>query len=91
MPDLHQNTRQMSMRQRGRGMSLKQEHQTITTDFLQAAGLLRHDLVWSEDFDAIRLDLADYLENHSRLGAANHPALISMVKKLIATENDMSI
>lgn len=72
-------------------MSLKQEHQTITTDFLQAAGLLRHDLVWSEDFDAIRLDLADYLENHSRLGAANHPSLVKVVKRLIADENDMSI
>ena len=72
-------------------MSLKGEHKMIENDFLQASGLLKHDLVWSEDFEAIRLDLADYLENRSRLGAANHPSLISMVHQLLATENDLAI
>lgn len=72
-------------------MSLRREHQRIEDDFKQAAGLLRHDLVWSEDFEAIRLDLADYLDSQSSAGVANHATLIKLVQKLIATENDLSI
>ena len=72
-------------------MSLRKEHQRIQDDFRQAAGLLRHDLVWSEDFEAIRLDLADYLDSQSNAGVANHATLITLVQKLIATENDLSI
>ena len=72
-------------------MSLRKEHQRIQDDFRQAAGLLRHDLVWSEDFEAIRLDLADYLDSQSSAGVANHATLITLVQKLIATENDLSI
>jgi len=72
-------------------MTLKSEHNRIEADFKQAAGLLRHDLVWSEDFDAIRLDLADFLERVSVLGVANNPSLVKVVQQLIATENDLSI
>jgi len=72
-------------------MTLKSEHKRIEADFQQAAGLLRHDLIWSEDFDAIRLDLADYLDSQSSVGVANHATLIALVQKLIATENDLSI
>lgn len=63
----------------------------ITTDFLQAAGLLEADLVWSEDMDAIRKDLATFLRSKSALGSANHPALISLVQHLLADENDLSV
>jgi hypothetical protein len=63
----------------------------ITTDFLQAAGLLESDLVWSTDFDAIRLDLAAFLRAKSALGSANHPSLISLVQHLLADENDLSV
>jgi hypothetical protein len=72
-------------------MTLKSEHNRIEADFQQAAGLLRHDLIWSEDFDAIRLDLADYLERVSTLGVANSPSLVSLVQHLLATENDLSV
>ena len=72
-------------------MTLKSEHNRIEADFKQAVGLLRHDLVWSEDFEAIRSDLADYLDRTSSLGVANSPSLVRLVRKLIATENDMSI
>ena len=63
----------------------------ITNDFLQAAGLLQADLVWSEDLNAIRLDLATYLRAKAGLGSANHPALQSLVQHLLADENDLSV
>jgi hypothetical protein len=63
----------------------------VTNDFLQAAGLLEADLIWSSDFDAIRKDLATYLRSKSSLGKANHPALVSLVQHLLDTENDLSI
>lgn len=72
-------------------MSLRKEHQRIQDDFRQAAGLLRHDLVWSADFEAIRSDLADYLDMKSVLGVGNSLSLVKVVKNLIADENDMSI
>jgi len=72
-------------------MTLKSEHNRIEADFQQAAGLLRHDLIWSEDFDAIRLDLADYLERVSTLGVANRPSLVILVNDSPATENDLSV
>jgi hypothetical protein len=72
-------------------MTLRKEHQRINDDFRQAAGLLRHDLVWSADFEAIRLDLADYLDMKSVLGSGNNLSLVRVVQNLIASENDMSI
>lgn len=91
MPNLHQNTRQMPMRHEGGIMTLKSEHNRVQADFKQAAGLLRHDLVWSEDFEAIRSDLADYLEMKSLLGVGNSLSLIRIVRNLIATENDLTV
>lgn len=62
----------------------------LHADYRQAAGLLRHDLVWSDDFDAIRLALADLIEFHA--DADYHPsALTEIVRILINTENDLSI
>ena len=72
-------------------MSLRKEQRKIENDFSQAAGLLRHDLVWSEDLDAIRLDLATYLESQIPEGIANHSSLIAIARKLIATDNDFTI
>ena len=62
----------------------------ITNDFLQAAGLLEADLVWSADLDSIRKPLASYLRSKSSLGVANNPALIEIVNRLLAEENDLS-
>lgn len=63
----------------------------LTTDFLQAAGLLEADLIWSDDFEAIRLDLATYLRAKAALASANHPSLISLVQHLLAEENDLTV
>lgn len=63
----------------------------ITKDFLQAAGLLKADLVWSNDFNDIRFQLAEYLKAKAVLGSANHPALIDLVQTLLADENDLSV
>jgi hypothetical protein len=63
----------------------------VTNDFLQAAGLLEADLIWSNDFDAIRKDLATYLRTKASLDRANHPALISLVQHLLADENDLTV
>ena len=64
--------------------------QRLNADYKQAAGLLRHDLVWSADFDAIRLALADLIQFHAD---ADYPpsALTEIVRQLIADENDLSI
>ena len=91
MPNLPKTPEQMSMRRERGMMSLRKEHQRIQDDFRQAAGLLRHDLVWDADFEAIRSDLADYLDSRSNEGVANHATLVTLVRKLIATENDLSI
>lgn len=63
----------------------------ITTDFLQAAGLLEADLIWSNDMEAIRADLATYLKAKAALGSGNHPSLISLVQHLLADENDLTV
>ena len=74
---------QMSMRQR----MIRNRHYA---NYKQAVGLLRHDLVWSSDLEAIRLPLADLIEFHA--DAEYHPsALTDIVEKLIATENDLTI
>ena len=72
-------------------MSLRREHRRIEDNFKQAAGLLRHDLVWSNDFESIRLDLADFIQAQASSGAANSQALLKVVDGLLATENDMSV
>lgn len=72
-------------------MSLRREHRRIEDNFKQAAGLLRHDLVWSEDFESIRLDLADFIQAQAPNGAANSQALLKVVDGLLATENDISV
>jgi len=63
----------------------------VTMDFLQAAGLLKADLVWSPDFNAIRQPLAEYLTAKSSLAEANHPALVEIVARLLDDENDLSV
>lgn len=59
-------------------------------DYRQAAGLLRHDLVWSADFDAIRIDLARLIENNAALGFYPNE-LTDIVQTLISTDNDLTI
>jgi hypothetical protein len=71
-------------------MPLRSKLERYYADYRQASGLLRHDLVWSPDFDAIRLPLADLIDFYSDAGY--HPsALTEIVQKLIATDNDLTI
>lgn len=64
----------------------------LRADFKQAAALLRDkNLVWSADLDAIREDLADFLEQAVALGYHYNTTLQYIVQALIADENDLSI
>jgi len=63
----------------------------LSADFKQASALLRDNhLIWSSDFDDIRLDLARLIDHYAWLGY--YPsALNEIVQKLVSTENDLSI
>lgn len=62
----------------------------LFADYKQAVALLKEDLVWSGDFDNIRLDLMELIDSHARSGI--YPEhLTDVVQKLIAEENDLSI
>lgn len=61
----------------------------LYTDYKQAVALLRDNhLVWSSDFDSIRLDLADLIDSCS---STFPPSLTEIVQTLISSENDLSI
>jgi hypothetical protein len=61
----------------------------LYTDYKQAVALLRDNhLVWSSDFDGIRLDLADLIDSCS---STFPPSLTEIVQTLISSENDLSI
>lgn len=62
----------------------------LNADYNQAAALLKDDLVWSGDFDNIRMDLHDLIVFYA--SANYYPwAMTNIVQKLIAEENDLSI
>lgn len=76
----------MLLRHRTRGISPER----LFADYKQAISLLKEDLVWSGDFDNIRMDLMELLQYHADLRV--YPAaLTDIVQKLIADENDLSI
>ena len=62
----------------------------LDADYRQAASLLKDDLVWSGDFENIRLELLEVIERYIqvRLYPEN---ITAIVQKLIAEENDLSI
>ena len=62
----------------------------LNADYRQAAGLLKDDLVWSGDFDNIRLDLMELIERFVQADIYPEP-MTEIVQKLIADENDLSI
>lgn len=59
-------------------------------DYKQAVGLLKEDLVWSSDFENIRLDLMMMIEHHANNNNFS-PHLTELVQKLIEDENDLTI
>ena len=62
----------------------------LNADYNQAASLLKDDLVWSGDFDNIRMDLMELIERFIRAEIYPEP-MTALVQKLIAEENDLSI
>lgn len=75
--------RQMSLRY-GAGVSRRY------ADYKQASALLAEDLVWSSDFESIRLDLARLINLYATL--EEYPIyLTNIVQSLIADENDLTI
>lgn len=70
----------------------KRTNERLYADFKQAAALLDDDeLIWDDNLDAIRRDLARYLSAKAALGAGNNPHLINLVQIIIADENDITI
>jgi len=70
----------------------KRTNDRLYDDFKQAAGLLDDDnLIWSNDLENIRKDLARYISAKATLGAGNNPHLIQIVQTMIADENDITI
>lgn len=71
-------------------MRMFKRNERLYADYKQAAALLKEDLVWSGDFENIRLDLMEMIDQ-----AANQKIFTShlteIVQKLIAEENDLSI
>lgn len=65
-------------------------NERLYADYKQAAGLLKEDLVWSGDFENIRLDLMEMIDSaaNQKIFSAH---LTEIVQKLIAEENDLSI
>ena len=62
----------------------------LDTDYRQAGALLRDDLVWSGDFENIRVELLELIERYIEIEL--YPENITaIVRKLIAEENDLSI
>ena len=62
----------------------------LNADYNQAASLLKDDLVWSGDFDNIRMDLMELIERIIKAEIYPEP-MTAIVQKLIAEENDLSI
>ena len=74
------------MRYRTRGIKVER----LRADYKQAAGLLKENLVWSGDFENVRMDLMELIELQTELGV--YPAaLTNIVQTLIADENDLTI
>lgn len=62
------------------------------TNYRQVIDLLKDDkLVWSPDFDAIRVLLADVFDEHLIDGNFSFGTLNYLAEKLLEEENDISI
>ena len=62
----------------------------LYADYKQAQSLLREDLVWSSDLEAIRQPLGELIGFYAN-ESFHPPALTDIVQRLIATENDLTI
>lgn len=61
-------------------------------NYAQAIALLKDDkLVWSPDFDSVRLLLADVIDEHLIESDFSFSTLNYLVEKLLEEENDLTI
>jgi hypothetical protein len=61
-------------------------------NYAQAIALLKDDkLVWSPDFDAIRVLLADVFDEHLIDGNFSFGTLNYLAEKLLEDENDLTV
>jgi prophage DNA circulation protein len=61
-------------------------------DIRQAEGLLLDNcLVWSDDFESIRPQLAELMRSAAGVGEYAHPAIVKLAQAIISTENDLTI
>ena len=61
-------------------------------NYAQAISLLKDDkLVWSPDFDSVRLLLADVIDEHLIESDFSFSTLNYLVEKLLEEENDLTI
>lgn len=64
----------------------------LRTNYRQAVDLLKDEkLVWSPDFDNIRLALADVFEDHLLDDNYECQTLNYLAEKLLAEENDLTV
>ena len=58
----------------------------------QAEGVLRdRHLIWSPDFESVRMPLAELMSASASMGHYAHPAILKLAAAIIATENDLTI
>lgn len=61
-------------------------------NYAQAIALLKDDkLVWSSDFDSVRLLIADVLDEHLIDSDFSYGTLNYLAEKLLEEENDLTI
>lgn len=61
-------------------------------NYAQAIALLKDDkLVWSPDFDSVRLLIADVLDEHLIDSDFSYGTLNYLAEKLLEEENDLTI
>lgn len=66
-----------------RDKNLSRQHAHEYEVLREAAILLRSDLVWSADFEAIRCDLAEALDYYAISQQYGLPALLNIAKTLL--------
>lgn len=90
----HRDREVSNMPKQDRGLPVRPKQvieARLRADYKQAAAFLREDLVWSTDFEAIRLDLMRLIESQVDTTIYAPVGLTDIVQKLIAEDNDLSI
>lgn len=71
-------------------MRSRRETRRAQDDCLNAASFLRQDLVWSSDFDKIRIDLA-FLLKYEGLNSNPDPVAVKIARAVLEDEYDIAV